>query len=148
MPSRVSRIYDQRNIVPNIERDENETVQPPRMREAFAGALPRERTDRLSPARTLEDGTETGAWGLFAAPVGDVFPPRSRATRLENEHRQWQQDMQRFRNERREQTASASLNRLAGGLESEARYRRIEMNDEAGARIAERRASDIRRGML
>ena len=77
---------------------------------------------------------------------GAAMPPRARATRLEPEHRQWQRDVRRFRNEREEQAASASLNRLAGGLEAEARYNRSVLNDEGRARTAERRAADLRRG--
>ena len=77
---------------------------------------------------------------------GDIFPPRARATRLENEHRQWQIDVRELQRQRQDRASAASLNRLAGGLESEARHHRLEMHDEPRARIAERRAGAIRRG--
>ena len=113
------------------------------MRRLGHGLPLQESTDRISPPRTTEDGREVRP-GLFTF-GGDILP-RVQAARLENEHRQWQIDARELRRQREERTAAASLNRLAGGLESEARHHRIEMNDERRARIAERTAGAIRRG--
>ena len=81
--------------------------------------------------------------GIFA--VGDQWPPRSRAARPQDEERQRRHDLRVLRGHREERASAASLNRLAGGLESEARYRRTELNDETGARRAEERTSTKQR---
>ena len=65
MPQRMPRAYPQHNVVPNVERNEEERVIPPRMRRLGHGLPLEETTDRWSPPRTTEDGREVRR-GLFA----------------------------------------------------------------------------------
>ena len=71
-------------MFPNPERDEQGRLIPPRMIPPLGVHLS-QRTDRTSPPRTDATGREHD--GIFAAVVADQWPPRSRATRPQDEER-------------------------------------------------------------